>query len=98
MAARRASGAVLRHAARIRPGTVPSWMDQAACAAHDDPDLWFAEQGEQERQQQALGICAGCPVRVACLTHVLSLPPQSGIWGGTTEDQRRSRQKARPAS
>ena len=90
--------AVLRHTARMRRRTVPSWMDQAACASHSDPDLWFAEQGEHDRRREALGICAACPVRAACLAYVLSMPPQSGIWGGTTEDQRRSRRKARTAS
>ena len=41
------------------PRTLPSWMDQAACASHDDPDLWFPERGEDDRQQEALRICAG---------------------------------------
>jgi WhiB family redox-sensing transcriptional regulator len=82
----------------MRRRTVPSWMERAACASHGDPDLWFAERGEEERQRQALGICAACPVRAACLAYVLSMPPQAGIWGGTTEDQRRARRKARPAS
>lgn len=77
--------------------TRPSWMDQAACR-HHDPDLWFPEHDQDDRQQEALRICAACPVRAACLAYVLSMPPQSGIWGGTTEDQRtqeRRRQAAR---
>ena len=90
--------AVLRHTARIHRRTVPSWMERAACASHADPDLWFADHGEQKRQREALGICAACPVRAACLAYVLSMPSQAGIWGGTTEDQRRSRRKARTAS
>jgi WhiB family transcriptional regulator, redox-sensing transcriptional regulator len=97
MPARRTS-AVLRHKRRILPRTVPSWMEQAACASHHDPDLWFPERGEDDRLQEALGICAVCPVRAACLAYVLSLPPQPGIWGATTEDQRRPLRKARPAS
>jgi WhiB family transcriptional regulator, redox-sensing transcriptional regulator len=98
MAARRTRVGILRHKTRMLPRTVPSWMEQAACASHDDPDLWFAECGEHERQREALRICAGCPVRAACLAHVLSMPPQSCIWAGTTEDQRRPRRKARSAS
>ena len=94
----RTGSAVLRHTARLRRRTVPSWMERAACASHADPDLWFAEQGEHERRREALRICAACAVRAACLAYVLSMPPQAGIWGGTTEDQRRSRRKARPAS
>ena len=72
-------------------------MERAACASHDDPDLWFPERGKDERQQQAVGICAACPVRAACLAYVLSMPPEPGIWGGTTGDQRNPRLKARPA-
>ena len=97
MPARRPGTAALRRKTRMRPRTVPSWMERAACASHGDPDLWFAERGEQERQQQALRICAACPVRVTCLAYVLSMPPQAGIWGGATEEQRSSRRKARPA-
>ena len=64
-------------------------MDKAACASHGDPDLWFPQRGgEDERQQEALRMCAACPVRAACLSYGLSMPPQSGIWAGTTEDQR----------
>jgi len=58
--AARAGSAVLRHTARIRRRTVPSWMERAACASHDDPDLWFAERGDEERKQEALRICAAC--------------------------------------
>ena len=87
--------AYLRQKTRALPRTAPSWMEEAACASHDDPDLWFAERGEEERRQEALDICATCPVRAACLAYVLSMPPQSGIWGGTTEDQRtRDRRRA----
>jgi WhiB family redox-sensing transcriptional regulator len=68
--------------------TPPSWMQQATCVSHDDPDLWFPEHGQDERQEEALRICATCPVRVACLAYVRSMPPQPGIWGGTTEDDR----------
>jgi WhiB family transcriptional regulator, redox-sensing transcriptional regulator len=86
-----------RHKTRVLPRSVPSWMEEAACASHDDPDLWFAELSEEERRQEALDICAACPVRAACLAYVLSMPPQSGIWGGTTEDQR-TRDRRRAAS
>jgi WhiB family redox-sensing transcriptional regulator len=89
--------AFLRHGTRIERRAAPSWMKQAACASHADPDLWFAERGDEKRQREALGICAACPVRAACLAYVLSMPPQAGIWGGTTEDERRPRRTARSA-
>jgi WhiB family transcriptional regulator, redox-sensing transcriptional regulator len=67
---------------------LPSWMKHAACASHGDPDSWFPDYGQDSRQQEALRICEACPVQAACLAYVLSMPPQAGIWGGTTEDQR----------
>ena len=60
MPARGAGTAALRRKARMLPRTVPSWMERAACASHDDPDLWFAERGDEERKQEALRICAAC--------------------------------------
>lgn len=95
---RRKPGAKLRRQPRGLPRSLPTWMDQAACAAHDDPDLWFPERAEDDREREALRICAECPVRSACVAYVLSLPMQPGIWGGTTENERRSRLKDRPAS
>jgi WhiB family redox-sensing transcriptional regulator len=94
----------MRRARRRLAVTPPSWMEQAACASHGDPDLWFPEHSQDERQQEALRVCAACPVRAACLAYVLSMPPQLGIWGGTTEEdrirdrRRRAGAKAREAS
>lgn len=86
--------------ARLRRGLAwmsPSWMEQAACASHEDPDLWFPEHGQDDRQQEALRICAGCTVGTACRAYVTSMPPQPGIWGGTTEDQRTQDRRRRAA-
>jgi WhiB family transcriptional regulator, redox-sensing transcriptional regulator len=61
-----------------------------------DRDLWFSRDGETEaswsiRSREALAICAGCPVRQACLAEALSFPmsQQHGVFGGMTERQRR---------
>lgn len=78
--------------------TPPSWMELAACANHGEPDLWFPEHSKEERQQEALRICAACPVRAACLAYVLSMPPQAGIWGGTTEEDRMRERRRRQAA
>ena len=37
----------------------------------------------------ALAICAGCSVRKECLQHALDNDERFGVWGGTTERQRR---------
>ncbi|MFO7701064.1 MAG: WhiB family transcriptional regulator, partial [Acidimicrobiia bacterium] len=38
----------------------------------------------------ALAVCAACPVRVECLGHALATNERFGVWGGTTEKERRS--------
>ena len=38
---------------------------------------------------EAKAICADCPVRQACLEHALAHREREGVWGGTTERERR---------
>lgn len=72
------------------------WRDDAACL-HADPDLFFpiGPAGPGLHQvDQAKRICLACPVRTPCLTWALSQGVLSGIWGGTTEDERRAIRRA----
>ena len=64
----------------------PDWRDDAACR-DEDPELFFAH--DDATAQRALAICAGCPVRDACLEHALANGERHGVWGGTTEHERR---------
>jgi WhiB family redox-sensing transcriptional regulator len=69
-----------------------SWRDAAACR-DADPDLFFpvGKTGPGQRQiDTAKQICAACPARVQCLAWALDNSVASGVWGGTTEDERRS--------
>ncbi|MGB6163426.1 MAG: WhiB family transcriptional regulator [Pseudonocardiaceae bacterium] len=62
----------LLDAAPSRPSTLP-------CHLHD-PDLWFSESPvELERAKQ---LCAGCPIRAACLDSALTRREPWGVWGG----------------
>jgi WhiB family redox-sensing transcriptional regulator len=76
--------------AKGRLASTPStWMEQGACASHADSDLWFPD-GDRQREAQAVTICRNqCPVRVECLSHALDNCIESGVWGGTTEVERR---------
>jgi WhiB family redox-sensing transcriptional regulator len=72
------------------------WRDEAACL-HTDPDLFFpvSTTGPALRQaDEAKRICRTCPVRTPCLTWALDQGNFSGIWGGTTEDERRAIRRA----
>lgn len=80
-----------------------NWRDQAACR-HTDPDLFFpiGTTGPATVQtQRAKDVCASCRVREQCLEWALGTVQPVGIWGGTTETERRAlrrRSGARPRS
>jgi len=66
--------------------TPPRWMRDALCA-EVDPELFYPESGESNRD--AKRICAGCEVRAECLGYALAHREGHGVWGGTTERERR---------
>lgn len=62
------------------------WAAFAACL--DAPGMTFFPQ-TKAGAEAALAICAVCPVREDCLSHALATNERFGVWGGTTEQQRR---------
>lgn len=58
----------------------------SAVCASVDPELWFPPQGSSSAPAKAL--CMTCPLRRACLAEAMATPVQ-GVWGATTEDERR---------
>ena len=68
-----------------------SWESRAACT-HCDPDLFFpiGASGPARRQiAHAKAICACCQVRGECLQFALTTHQVHGVWGGTSEEERR---------
>lgn len=75
------------------------WWRAAACRAAD-PDIFFpvsAQGPGREEIAQAKAVCAGCPVRRQCLQFALATHQVHGVWGGTTEEERRLHMDTRPA-
>ncbi|MGW3100261.1 WhiB family transcriptional regulator [Streptomyces sp. NPDC001102] len=69
-----------------------SWRERAACR-DVDPDLFFpiGTAGLTLVQvDEAKAVCGRCPVRERCLQWALDVGPVEGIWGGTTESERRA--------
>src|SRR5260370_35814387 len=69
-----------------------NWREDAACR-DADPDLFFpiGTTGPALRQiQAARRICRTCPAQTRCLAWALDHGVTDGVWGGTTEDQRRA--------
>lgn len=75
----------------------PEWHQRAACAgmvsSPDDPDPFFPGRGESARP--AREVCQQCPVKRECLEAGLSAGYFFGIWGGTTERERRDIKRQR---
>jgi hypothetical protein len=77
---------------------VQAWMAEAACAGMD-PKLFFPKRGQTTVVEQAKAVCRVCPVRAECLDYALTVRERNGIWGGTSERQRRKiRPRGRPGS
>jgi WhiB family redox-sensing transcriptional regulator len=67
------------------------WRKEALCR-DTDPELFFpiGTTGAALVQiEQAKGVCRQCPVRDDCLEFALRTNQDSGIWGGTSEEERR---------
>ena len=67
------------------------WRDQSACR-DTDPDLFFpvGTTGPAiEQIDNAKSVCTDCEVRQPCLDFALATNQDSGIWGGTSEEERR---------
>lgn len=62
------------------------WAVFAACK--NEMSLTFFPQNRQE-ERAALKICSLCPVVDDCLDHAISTDERFGVWGGTTERERR---------
>ena len=73
------------------------WRNEASCR-DVDPDLFFpiGTTGIAiEQVDAAQRICATCMVREPCLEFALASNQDAGVWGGLTEDERRTLKRAR---
>lgn len=64
------------------------WMAEANCAGLD-PELMFPGRGDTETLQAAKVVCAECPVKQQCLDYAIENGEHFGVWGGTSERERR---------
>jgi WhiB family redox-sensing transcriptional regulator len=67
------------------------WRDTAACR-DTDPDLFFPVGTTGPAVDQitaAKAVCDVCPSKEPCLQFALVSNQDSGVWGGTSEDERR---------
>jgi WhiB family redox-sensing transcriptional regulator len=75
---------------------VDDWRDNASCR-DTDPDLFFpiGTTGPAiEQIESAKRVCYACEAQEACLEFALATNQESGIWGGTSEEERRKLRKS----
>lgn len=71
-----------------------NWMDDAICR-EIGTDVFFPDGDASPRA--AVEACRRCEVEIECLDYALRIGPVSGIWGGTTEGERRRLRRTRAA-
>ena len=72
------------------------WRSEALCR-DTDPELFFpigTTGGALLQIEQAQAVCRQCPVQADCLEFALATNQEAGIWGGTTEEERRKLRKS----
>jgi WhiB family redox-sensing transcriptional regulator len=68
------------------------WRAESACAESSGTKLFFpvGVTGAAEIQiHQAKAVCAQCPVKAQCLEFAITTNQEYGVWGGTSEEERR---------
>lgn len=68
-----------------------SWRENASCR-DTDPDLFFPVGSTGPALEQiatAISVCDDCPSKKPCLDFALTTNQDSGVWGGTSEEDRR---------
>lgn len=85
----------MAHSTSLESSSQREWRKEAACK-DTDPDLFFpiGTTGPAiEQIENAKAICRQCDVQQECLEFALSTNQDSGIWGGTSEEERRKIRK-----
>lgn len=82
---------LLRYFSNLRP----EWGKDGICyQTHPTPDTynpWFPEHGKHKLLPAVQRLCAGCPVREQCFES--NWDDEYGVWGGSSEKQRRDWKK-----
>lgn len=72
----------------IEPQVVEPWLNDALCKTVENKDIFHPDKGQQQLVRMAKTVCDQCTVRTDCLEYALE-HREIGIWGGTTEKERR---------
>ena len=80
---------------RTHDWDVEDWRERASCR-NVDPDLFFPVGTTGialDQIEQAKAVCRTCPGMEPCLEFALATNQESGVWGATSEEERRKLRK-----
>jgi WhiB family transcriptional regulator, redox-sensing transcriptional regulator len=69
-----------------------TWREEAACKGLDTGIFFPSSDAEAGAAKL---VCAGCPVREACLEWAIASRQEDGVWGGMTDTERRRLRRRR---
>jgi WhiB family transcriptional regulator, redox-sensing transcriptional regulator len=76
--------------------SIRNWRDVASCR-DTDPDLFFpvgTTGAAVDQISAAKAVCDACPAKEPCLQFAIENNQDSGVWGGTSEEERRQLRRA----
>lgn len=80
----------------------PEWMEDAKCRGITATSLFYPDRSN-DQVMQAKAVCKGldgsapCPVLQTCFDYAMDTEEKFGVWGGTSERERRRIKKSRLA-
>jgi WhiB family transcriptional regulator, redox-sensing transcriptional regulator len=81
---------------RTHDWDIDAWRNRSACR-DSDPEVFFpigSTGSALDQIETAKRICTACEAHDECLEFSLATNQEAGIWGGTTEEERRKLRKA----
>jgi WhiB family redox-sensing transcriptional regulator len=79
---------------QVRQVAEAASLDWSECARCRGMDVERFFRRDSEGVASAKAICWRCPVRLECLAEALREPDVRGVWGGTSERERRAMRRA----
>jgi WhiB family redox-sensing transcriptional regulator len=80
---------------RTHEWDLDAWRNRSSCR-DSNPDLFFpvGSTGTAiEQIEAAKRVCGSCLAQTECLEFALATNQEAGVWGGTTEEERRKLRK-----
>lgn len=69
---------------------ITDWKARAACSGYPNELFFPAAEATDRSVAKAVAVCSICRVTNDCLEYAFETNQRAGVWGGTTERERKS--------